>query len=140
MAQYNSRAYQSRGVYKSNYNQGFDRNNGFSYGGNRPQKEVKHSGARSAISSKGKKKPFITAWKYTKRTGLFNIVACPNDKEESKNPKYKLWTAKVTMKMFPSQIVSALYNVEKKILILPDMNLTIDPQRGYVAYFKPRRR
>lgn len=98
-----------------------------------PIQQKKTSGAKMKTDKKGR--PCISAWKSTKRAGLIRIVACPLNKYQTKNPKYDSWVAKVSTG-FSSCSVSAIYNNEKKILMIPDLQMYITAQGGFVAYYK----
>lgn len=132
-----------RAPYAANrqYNAGFNPKYAVSRQGgvNYSQKQKPHSGCYLITNSAKTQKPVISAWKYTKRTGLFNIVAVPNNNDKCKNDKYRLWTAKVTMKMFPPVTVHAYYNTVTKCLTIPSMNLSMSHEKDYVAYVDPKK-
>lgn len=94
------------------------------------------SDAKLKTDKKGR--PCITAWKSTKRLGLIRIVACPLNKYKTKNPKYDSWVAKVSTG-FSSCSLSAIYNNEKKILMIPDLQMYIAPNGGFVASYNRKR-
>lgn len=139
----NRYAYKSQqGVRRSDFGK-YQKGSSFSYGGNAPQAAVKpHSGCRIYAESTKTKKPVITGWKYTRKTGLFSFVATPwnKDKGRTKNPKFDAWCVKIKYPMMPPVMVTGFWNNERKLMTIPEMNLAIDPMRNFVAFYKPKRR
>lgn len=86
------------------------------------------------INKQNSERIYISAYKYTKRWGLVRIFAVPFTDFETKNPKYHKWLVTVSTQISHVK-VSALYNVDKKVLLVPDLKMYISVSGRFVAYY-----
>lgn len=123
--------YNNRGGYRGNSN---------GYNSQRREKK-KRSGARFHNGKDGK--PFITGWKYDRNQGgIVSFIASPfkSKNGETKRTKsasgreWENWVIKIQKPMSKEEWVYGLFDVQKRRVLIPELNLMLSPNGGKGGY------
>jgi hypothetical protein len=142
MAYYNNR-YQNNGAYNNRY----QNNGGYNNNRNYNQKPSKKSGCK-ITARKDDGEMLIRGWKVDKTNGMRSFLAAPYSKTKTITSKtgrqWENWMVKVQPNGGKPFIVSGLFDVMTKKVIIPELQYVMNPNApngGYIGpYFRRNNR
>lgn len=135
-------SYNNNGGYnryrRAGYTNGTSRWNGNQ---NFRQQPKKRSGAKAGTDKHGQM--YVRGWNVSRREGLRTFLAVPYKKSKQVKSKSGLTWVNVMVKIqrqgSPEHIVSGLYNVETRRVIIRELQMVINPSKNYCGTYIRRK-
>lgn len=110
----------------------------------KPEKPKKYSGCEAGKDKNDN--PYVRGWKYDKTNGLRSFYACPYSGGAKGGTKrvtsqegviWENWMVRVQKTGVPDYIVSGMYDVAKKRVIIKELSFVMNPKGGKGGYVGP---